>query len=99
MQKLNPTALIFILLNLFLLKGLAQVPVLVPAAAGSAKISAKRLDRIDNLLKQYIDSGWIKGAVGFIARDGKVVYNKAFGVDDAEKNKMMRTDVIFRIAS
>jgi CubicO group peptidase (beta-lactamase class C family) len=99
MGKLRLTFFIFILFSLFLPEGFAQVPVLAAATPASAKVSGKRLDRIDNVLKQYIDSGWIKGAVGFIARDGKVIYNKAFGMDDAENNRPMRTDVIFRIAS
>jgi len=37
----------------------------------SVKVSAERLGRIDKMLQQNIDSGWIAGAVGFIARDGK----------------------------
>ena len=79
--------------------GFCQAPVFSTANPASAKFSDKRLERIDLLIRQYIDSGWIKGAVGFIARDGKVVYNKAFGTDDAERNQLLRTDAIFRIAS
>jgi CubicO group peptidase (beta-lactamase class C family) len=63
------------------------------------KFSPERLQRIDNLIKLAIDSGWIKGADAFIARNGKIVYNKAFGFADAEHNKPMQTDNIFRIAS
>src|SRR5687768_2659167 len=99
MLQSTSTTLLTILLSFLLLQGVAQSPVLAPASPASAKVSSKRLDRIDQLIQQYIDSGWIKGAVGFIARDGKVVYNKAFGQDDAEKSEAMRTDVIFRIAS
>ena len=65
----------------------------------SAKVSEDRLTRIDKMLQQSIDSGWIAGAVGFIARDGKIVYNKAFGLNDIETKSPMRTDNIFRIAS
>jgi CubicO group peptidase (beta-lactamase class C family) len=65
----------------------------------SVKVSEERLIRIDKMLQQGIDSGWITGAVGFIARDGKIVYNKAFGVDDIDTKSPMRTDDIFRIAS
>ena len=65
----------------------------------SVKVSEDRLIRIDKMLQQSIDSGWIAGAVGFIARDGKIVYNKAFGVNDIETKSPMRTDDIFRIAS
>lgn len=65
----------------------------LPATNG---FSAERLQRIDVVLKQYIDSNWIKGAVGFIARNGNIVYNKSFGVNDGQP---LRTDAIFRIAS
>jgi CubicO group peptidase (beta-lactamase class C family) len=63
------------------------------------KFSPERLQRIDKLVQQYIDSGWVKGADAFIARDGKIVYNKSFGMADAENNVSMKTDAIFRIAS
>jgi CubicO group peptidase (beta-lactamase class C family) len=65
----------------------------------SVKVSEDRLIRIDKMLQQSIDSGWIVGAVGFIARDGKIVYNKAFGVNAIETKSPLRTDDIFRIAS
>ena len=69
------------------------------ATPQSVQVSAERLNRIDNMLQQAIDSGWIAGAVGFIARDGKIVYDKAFGVNDIEANIPLSTDNIFRIAS
>jgi CubicO group peptidase (beta-lactamase class C family) len=90
--------------NIFLIVLLAtsactNAPVLKEASPGSAKMSAERLDRIDKMLQQGIDSGWTAGAVGFIARNGKIVYNKAFGVNDLETKTPMQTDNIFRIAS
>lgn len=68
----------------------------VPEVAG---VSAERLGRIDNLITEYIDKGWIEGAAGFIARDGKIVYYKAFGSSNAEKKTELHRDDIFRIAS
>lgn len=65
----------------------------------SVKISSERLNRIDTMLLQSIDKGWISGAVGFIARDGKIIYNRSFGVSDLENKLPMQTDNIFRIAS
>ena len=73
--------------------------VLKEASPGSAKVSPERLSRIDKMIQQAVDSGWIAGAAGFIARDGKIVYNKAFGVSDLEKKTLMKTDDIFRICS
>jgi CubicO group peptidase (beta-lactamase class C family) len=65
----------------------------------SVRVSEDRLIRIDKMLKQSIDSGWIAGAVGFIARDGKIVYDKSFGVSNVETKTLMHTNDIFRIAS
>jgi CubicO group peptidase (beta-lactamase class C family) len=69
------------------------------SAPSSVQMSSERLNRIDKLIQQNIDSGWIAGAIGFIARDGKIVYNKAFGVNDIETKSVMERDNIFRIAS
>ena len=65
----------------------------------SARVSGDRLLRIDKMIQQAVDSGWIAGAVGFIARDGKIVYDKSFGVSDIEKKTIMHNNDIFRIAS
>jgi CubicO group peptidase (beta-lactamase class C family) len=65
----------------------------------SVQVSSERLNRIDNMLQKSIDDGWIAGAVGFIARDGKIIYNRSFGVNDIETRSPMQTDHIFRIAS
>ncbi|MCX2575342.1 serine hydrolase [Pedobacter sandarakinus] len=59
-------------------------------------ISKSQLAKIDILLKQYLDSGWIKGVTANIAFEGKTVYNKAFG---NQIGKPFRTDDILRIAS
>jgi len=60
---------------------------------------AERLNRIDHVVKSYVDSNWIVGAVCLIMKDGKPAYYKAFGMDDKEKGKPMQKDAIFRIAS
>lgn len=77
----------------------AQTIVLSPASPESVGVSATQLQRIDSLLKKGIENKWINGAVALIARDGKIVYNKAFGADDVIQSKSMTTDAIFRIAS
>jgi CubicO group peptidase (beta-lactamase class C family) len=51
------------------------------------------------MLRQSIRDRWIAGAVGLIARDGKIIYNRSFGVSDLENKSPMQTDAIFRIAS
>jgi CubicO group peptidase (beta-lactamase class C family) len=69
------------------------------ATPESVQISAERLNRIDSMLLQSIENQWIAGAVGLIARDGKIIYNRSFGVSDLENDTPMQTDNIFRIAS
>ena len=73
--------------------------VLKVSTPASVQVSADRLNRIDSMLIQSIDDKWIAGAVGFIARDGKIIYNRAFGESDIENRIPMQTDAIFRIAS
>jgi CubicO group peptidase (beta-lactamase class C family) len=41
----------------------------------------------------------VPGALALVLRDGKVVYRKAFGVNDMFTQSTLRTDAIFRIAS
>jgi CubicO group peptidase (beta-lactamase class C family) len=73
--------------------------VLEIASPASVRISEERLTRIDKMLQQCIDSGWTAGAVGLIARDGKIIYNKSFGVKNMETKTPLKSDDIFRIAS
>ncbi len=74
-------------------------PILTISVPEKNNFSADRLHRIDKLFQQYIDSGWIAGAIGLIAKNGNIIYYKALGYDDKEKNKPLRKDAIFRIAS
>jgi CubicO group peptidase (beta-lactamase class C family) len=94
----------FIILQLFVILlvtalSCTESQVLKEASPESVNVSSDRLIRIDKMLQQGIDSGWMAGVVGFIARDGKIIYNKAFGVSDPETKTPMQTDNIFRIAS
>ncbi|MES2372131.1 MAG: serine hydrolase domain-containing protein [Bacteroidota bacterium] len=74
-------------------------PVLKPGVPENNHFSSERLKRIDNLIQQYIDSNWIAGAIAIVARDGNIVYHKAIGYDDKQKNKPLQKDAIWRIAS
>ena len=88
-----------VLLALLSFSSCNKVPVLKEGSPESVCMSSERLTRIDNILQQAVDSSWTAGAVGFIARDGKIIYEKAFGVSDLETRTPMKTDDIFRIAS
>jgi CubicO group peptidase (beta-lactamase class C family) len=67
-----------------------------PSAAG---FSEERIKRIDQNLQKWVDEKQMNGCVGFISKNGKIVYHKAFGFDNLEQKTPMRTDHIFRLAS
>lgn len=74
-------------------------PPLTDASPASEGVSSDRLTRIDAILEKAIADGEIPGAVALIARNGKIIYHKAFGVADAATGRKQRPDDIFRIAS
>jgi CubicO group peptidase (beta-lactamase class C family) len=61
--------------------------------------SSERLSRLDSVMNDWVVKGWTNGAVGFIARDGKIVYYKASGYNNLETKEKLKEDNIFRIAS
>jgi CubicO group peptidase (beta-lactamase class C family) len=97
---MNTKNFLLLMLGLIIsIYGWAQHPVLQSAKPASENFSEERLTRIDQMLQENIDKGFTCGAVGLIARDGKIIYNKAFGWDDVTKKSPLKTDNIFRIAS
>ena len=67
------------------INAIAQGTILQPGNASTVNVSPERLKRIDQLLQRQIDSGLLNGAIAFVARDGKIIYSKAFGLDDTDK--------------
>src|SRR5690606_2247037 len=80
-------------------RSLQYSPPLVPGSPEANGISTERLKLIDQMIQEEIDSGHIPGAVALIARNGKIVYHKAFGMADNQANRKLERDEIFRIAS
>jgi len=71
-------------------------------SAGSPKsvgLSEERLARIDAMAESAIKDGDVPGVVALVARNGKIVYHKAFGLADNSSGREMKKDDIFRIAS
>ncbi len=68
-----------------------------PAGPEPVGISSERLTRMDAVLVNAVRQQRIKGAVAMVAKDGKVVYQKAFG--EMDNGRPMQKDTIFRICS
>jgi CubicO group peptidase (beta-lactamase class C family) len=71
-------------------------PAVAPEEVG---LSSSRLARLRAVMNQYVAEKKIPGAVGLIARRGKIAYQEAFGMADLEAGKPMRLDTIHRIYS
>jgi CubicO group peptidase (beta-lactamase class C family) len=69
------------------------------ATPESVGMSAARLKRIGTTLNEYIEKGYIPGAIALVVRDGKVVYHESFGYDDVAAKTKLSKDAIVRIAS
>jgi CubicO group peptidase (beta-lactamase class C family) len=70
-----------------------------PQQQADSGVATDRLARIDRVLQQHVDQNRIAGAAGLVLRDGRPIYDKAFGWSDKEAGRKMTTDTIFRIAS
>ncbi len=74
----------------------APLPVALPEDVG---MSSERLERLTALMQRAVDSGELPGAVVMLARDGKLLYSRAFGWQNKAAGIRMRDDSIFRIYS
>lgn len=69
------------------------------STAESVGFSSARLDRIAPVMQGYIDQGKLAGTLTLVARNGKVAYLNAQGMQDREAGIPMSEDTIFRIYS
>ncbi len=72
------------------------LPTAPPESVG---MSAQRLGRISEALKQEVAQGKLPGAVVMVARKGRLVYSDAIGFQDKGAGTPMSKDTIFRIYS
>jgi CubicO group peptidase (beta-lactamase class C family) len=76
---------------------LAQpLPTATPESVG---FSSQRLQNIDAFFASEMERKRVPGAVLAIARNGKLIYFKAFGQADPVQGKPMSTDTVFQLAS
>ena len=64
-----------------------------------AGLAPERLERIGQVMQKHIAENHIAGAIGLIARRGKIGYFESWGMMDKENGKPMKKDAIFRIYS
>jgi CubicO group peptidase (beta-lactamase class C family) len=62
-------------------------------------VSSEALKELDAAMQGIVDKKHLAGVVTLLARHGKVVQHKAYGVQDIESNTPMRLDTIARIYS
>ncbi|MFN7949675.1 MAG: serine hydrolase domain-containing protein [Blastocatellia bacterium] len=71
-------------------------PVAAPEAVG---LSGPRLSHIRTVMNRHVADKQIPGAIGLIARHGKIAYQEAYGMADIEAGRPMQPDTIHRIYS
>lgn len=80
-------------------KSLKTVAALSEASPASQGMSAERLERIDTVLQNTVANDNLPGIVALIARNGKIVFHRSYGMADNEAKRTLKKDDIFRIAS
>lgn len=80
-------------------KSIQVSPVLTEVEHESVGISSERLARIDKMCEEAVAEGNLPGIVSLVARNGKIVHWKAYGMADNQNNRHLKRDDIFRIAS
>jgi len=95
MKQLSGYSLAFLLL-VFITGNAAAQLLTDPAKAG---FSSKRLQRIDTVMNEYIQKGWINGAVAIVYRNGVPAYYRAFGYNNTDTKQPLQANHIFRMAS
>lgn len=89
--------LTFLFILLFVLS--CESPAQPSAESSSETFSSKSIEKINSEIQQWIDSGYINGAVGLVMKEGNVLYYNSEGFNNLETKTPLRKDDIFRIAS
>src|SRR5687767_14137427 len=85
-----------------LLFGLTATAGAQPLPGGPADeegVSTERLAALDRRFQAGVDAGEIPGAVVMIARNGRLVYERAFGFASPAERTPMAPGTLFRLAS
>jgi CubicO group peptidase (beta-lactamase class C family) len=95
-MSLHKTLAVFASLAITVAVQAQPLPTATPESVG---FSSQRLQNIDAFFASEIERKRVPGAVVAIARNGKLIYFKAFGQADPIKGTAMATDTIFQLAS
>jgi CubicO group peptidase (beta-lactamase class C family) len=109
----NNQFILYFLSRLFVFSALvfaALLPLTAAAADNAAQgvqfakpeqvgMSSERLASLDKFIQEKIDQKRVAGGVVLVARRGKIVHFKAYGMADIESGVKMRTDHMFRLYS
>ena len=71
----------------------------IPSAKPEEVGLSSAATRISPVMQRYVDEGKIVGAIGAIARHGKLAYLETWGSQDREAKAPMKDNAIFRIFS
>ena len=91
--------LLFTIISISQTPSTLKSPVLAEADAKDVGMSTERLSKIDAMISEEVTNGNIPGAVALIARNGKIVFHKAYGMANNGAKISMEKDGVFRIAS
>ncbi len=80
-------------------KSIQKSQVLTEVSPESVGISSERLARIDKMCEEEVANGNLPGIVALLARNGKIVQWKAYGMAENQTGRKLKRDDIFRIAS
>jgi CubicO group peptidase (beta-lactamase class C family) len=65
----------------------------------NSSVDYQKLEKIDNLVNDYIAKNWLTRAVTIVVKDNQLVQYKGYGYSDVATKKPMKSDAIFRIMS
>ncbi len=71
-------------------------PLVPPESAG---MRSEELNKIDAIANDAIAKGATPGCVVLVAKDGKIVYNKAFGYTNVDRQQAVNTAMVYDLAS
>lgn len=69
------------------------------SSAAGAGMSSARLERLDTVLKSYVDKDQLAGQVVLVLRHGRIAFSAENGLRNIKAGLPMTEDTIFRIAS